>query len=221
MLDSLPLTANGKLNRKALPAPDSGRPELEVSYAEPRTQVEELLAKIWSEVLGVERVGIRDNFFELGGHSLMAMRLTSIMSAATKRDISLKSLFQYPSIAGLSDAMNSFPSSNGGSNIERFSLKQVVDHPFPSAPSPLQFSSPHLKIERRSLLSLLGTGKIAPVDSIALSYFSDSILAHNVYYERGGHQRLVRRYPNANCHFGNLLRPRWRYHTSSVPIRSV
>ncbi len=178
-LDNLPLTANGKLNRKALPAPDVERPELETSYVAPRTPVEELLAKIWSEVIGVERVGIHDNFFELGGHSLMAMKLSSMMTAATQHNISLRSLFQYPSIAALSDVMSSFPPLNGGSGTERDSLKQTADYPIVSAPSLLQSSSPHLKIERRSLLSLLGTGKIAPVDSIALRCLSDSILVHN------------------------------------------
>ena len=62
--------------------------------------MEELLAKIWSEVIGVERVGIHDNFFELGGHSLMAMRLSSIMSAATKRDISAEVFVPVPEHCG-------------------------------------------------------------------------------------------------------------------------
>ncbi|MFN2514061.1 MAG: hypothetical protein ABR568_21940, partial [Pyrinomonadaceae bacterium] len=67
MLDTMPLTPNGKVDRKALPAPDHVRPGLEGAFAAPRTPTEELLAGIWAEVLGVERIGIHDNFFELGG----------------------------------------------------------------------------------------------------------------------------------------------------------
>ncbi|MDQ3805506.1 MAG: amino acid adenylation domain-containing protein, partial [Acidobacteriota bacterium] len=74
-LDELPLTANGKVNRRALPAPDRLRPELEETFAPPRTPVEEIVADIWGEVLGTERVGVHDNFFALGGHSLLATQV--------------------------------------------------------------------------------------------------------------------------------------------------
>src|SRR5262249_59839761 len=73
VLESLPLTANGKVDRKALPAPE-GRPQ-GLQYEAPRTPEEQLLAQIWAEVLRVERVGIHDNFFELGGHSLSATQV--------------------------------------------------------------------------------------------------------------------------------------------------
>ena len=76
-LESLPLTPNGKVDRLALPAPDRSRPELEVAYAAPRSDIETLLAKIWAEVLAIDRVGIDDNFFDLGGDSLVASRVIS------------------------------------------------------------------------------------------------------------------------------------------------
>ena len=72
-LERMPLSANGKIDRKALPAPE-GRPQTG-EYLEPRTELERVLAGIWAEVLCVEQVGIEDNFFELGGHSLLAMRV--------------------------------------------------------------------------------------------------------------------------------------------------
>src|SRR5262249_31126598 len=74
---ALPRTPGGKVDRRALPAPDAGRPELEQAYLPPRTPVEEILAALWAELLGVERVGIHDNFFDLGGHSLLATRVVS------------------------------------------------------------------------------------------------------------------------------------------------
>src|SRR5205823_6921985 len=77
LLERLPLTANGKIDRGALPAPDQPRPDLGTSYVAPRTVLEQQLAAIWGDVLGLERIGIHDNFFELGGHSLLAMRVTA------------------------------------------------------------------------------------------------------------------------------------------------
>jgi len=68
LLESLPLTTNGKIDRRSLPAPDINRAEFESNFTEPRTPDEQLIAEIWAKVLGLERVGIHDNFFELGGH---------------------------------------------------------------------------------------------------------------------------------------------------------
>src|SRR5208337_2668020 len=72
LLEAFPLTANGKVDRHALPTPDGQRPELDEAFVAGRTPTEELLAEIWAQVLGVERVGIYDDFFQLGGHSLLA-----------------------------------------------------------------------------------------------------------------------------------------------------
>ena len=101
LLDTLPLTANGKIDRKVLPAPDQSRPELEQSFVAPRTPVEEVMAGIWGEVLKVERVGIHDNFFDLGGHSLLATQVVSRIRAALQVEIPLRSLFESPTVAGL------------------------------------------------------------------------------------------------------------------------
>ncbi|MCA1681977.1 MAG: phosphopantetheine-binding protein [Actinobacteria bacterium] len=85
-LDQLPLNSSGKVDRKALPAPDL-QPEPESSYTAPRTATERVLAAIWTDVLGMERVGVEDNFFELGGDSLRSMQLTS--RARTAFDVAL------------------------------------------------------------------------------------------------------------------------------------
>jgi acyl carrier protein len=75
ILDALPLTPTGKVNRRALPAPDRTRPKLKETFVPPRTHMESLIAKVWQEVLVVEKVGVYDNFFNLGGHSLLSMQV--------------------------------------------------------------------------------------------------------------------------------------------------
>ena len=97
LLEALPLTPSGKLNRKALPVTDQVRPELEVVYLPPQTEVEKTIAKIWREVLDLEEVGIHDNFFELGGHSLLLVQVHSKLQA-TFQQLALVDIFQYPTI---------------------------------------------------------------------------------------------------------------------------
>nr|QEO74757.1 condensation domain-containing protein [uncultured bacterium] len=104
ILGSLPLLPNGKLDRRALPAPDSVRPELSCQYVKPRNVIEEQVAAIWADVLGVERVGIHDNFFELGGHSLLATQVISRMRETFNIEVPLRSLFESPTVSGLSMA---------------------------------------------------------------------------------------------------------------------
>ncbi|MGZ3460106.1 MAG: condensation domain-containing protein, partial [Archangium sp.] len=99
-LEALPLTSNGKVDRKALPAPDS-RPELAQQFVAPRDDVEQKLASLWTEVLRLERVGIHDNFFELGGHSLLATQAISRIRGAFGVELPLRDLFDAPTIAAL------------------------------------------------------------------------------------------------------------------------
>jgi len=109
MLDEMPLTPNGKVNRRALPAPDGLRPELEEEFALPRTPVEEIVAGIWGDVLGSELIGIHDNFFALGGHSLLATQIVSRMSEAFDIELPLRRLFEEPTVAGLAGVLASEP----------------------------------------------------------------------------------------------------------------
>jgi ubiquinone/menaquinone biosynthesis C-methylase UbiE/acyl carrier protein len=112
IMDGLPVTANGKIDRQALPAPDKKRPELEQEYKTPRNEVEKALAQIWSEVLGVERVGIEDNFFDLGGHSLLAIQIMSRVSDTFNTDVPLRSLFEEPTVAGLATVVEQHQSEH-------------------------------------------------------------------------------------------------------------
>jgi acyl carrier protein len=92
------LTRNGKLDRAALPAPDSARPELEGAYVAPSGATEEGVAKIWSDLLGVDRVGAEDRFFDLGGHSLLAVQLLSRIRREFQVEVSLQQFFDGPTV---------------------------------------------------------------------------------------------------------------------------
>jgi len=104
-LEALPLSPNGKLDRRALPPPDSLRPEMSADFVEPRTPVEEVLAGIWSEVFGLARVGAQDDFFELGGHSVTATQIVSRVQEVFPFGLPLRSLFENPTVAGLAGAI--------------------------------------------------------------------------------------------------------------------
>jgi amino acid adenylation domain-containing protein len=99
MLRTLPLTVNGKVDRGALPAPEEIRPELDIAFVAPRTQVEEELAQIWREFLRIEQIGIYDNFFQLGGHSLLFTQLISRIGEVFQVEVPLASFFENPTIA--------------------------------------------------------------------------------------------------------------------------
>jgi len=103
LLGEMPLTPNRKLDRRALPEPARYRPELEGTFVAPRTPAEEALARIWAEVLRLERVGVHDNFFELGGHSLLATQVMSRLREAFKVELPLRRLFEMPTIAELTE----------------------------------------------------------------------------------------------------------------------
>ncbi len=98
-LETLPLTANGKIDRRALPAPETFRSHLTEAFVAPRNPVEEVAARIWSEVLAVDHVGIHDNFFEIGGHSLIAIRVIARVRAIFQVDLPVHILFLEPTIA--------------------------------------------------------------------------------------------------------------------------
>jgi acyl-coenzyme A synthetase/AMP-(fatty) acid ligase/acyl carrier protein len=101
LLDALPRTPNGKINRNALPAPEAAQVDAS-SFIEPSTSAELLLAQIWRDVLKIERVGIHDHFFHLGGHSLMATRVIARLREALQLEVPLRSIFEAPTIARFS-----------------------------------------------------------------------------------------------------------------------
>src|SRR6185503_4156965 len=100
-MEEMPLTGNGKINRSALPHPDRDDALVESSLTAPRNQIEEKLVKIWSELLGIEQLGVRDNFFDAGGHSLLAARLISRVRQEFEIELALRSIFEAPTIEKL------------------------------------------------------------------------------------------------------------------------
>ncbi|WP_460263293.1 amino acid adenylation domain-containing protein [Clostridium sporogenes] len=123
-LEKMPLTANGKLNRRALPEPnlDAGL----VEYEAPRNKVEEILAKIWSEILGIGKVGINDNFFDLGGHSLKATMLMTKIHKELNKEVPLKELFKSPTIKELGKYIED-AEENLYSKIEKIEEKEYYE----------------------------------------------------------------------------------------------
>jgi SAM-dependent methyltransferase/acyl carrier protein len=101
ILDELPLLPNGKLDRRALPEPEAVRPDLPQAFVAPRPGVEQSLAGLWSDLLGLPQIGIHDNFFDLGGHSLLTTQLISRVRELFKVELPLREVFHHPTIAAL------------------------------------------------------------------------------------------------------------------------
>ncbi|MGE6764073.1 amino acid adenylation domain-containing protein, partial [Corallococcus interemptor] len=132
VLDALPLTANGKVDRKALPELDATRAEQD--YEPPRTEAEAKLAAIWAEVLRVPRVGVKDNFFSLGGHSLLATQVVSRIRAELGVELALRALFEAPVLEVLAERLKTAPRQ----------LPTTLKPTAPGGPAPLSFAQQRL-----------------------------------------------------------------------------
>jgi fengycin family lipopeptide synthetase D len=100
-LENIPLTPNGKINRRALPDPGQSRPQLSTNYAAPKSDQEKTVAQLWRGVLNVDKIGIYDNFFDLGGNSLKLIQLIEKLKEALGKDIPVITIFRYPTIESL------------------------------------------------------------------------------------------------------------------------
>ena len=132
LVEALPFTPNGKIDRQALPAPTVENRIQSRAYEKPRTPTEEILVAIWQEVLGLEQVGIHDNFFELGGHSLVATQVISRMRKQLQLDVTFLTFFQFPTIAGVADALSS--------NVPLKSKPSILPRPFGARTNSLPLS---------------------------------------------------------------------------------
>ncbi|MFL6603398.1 MAG: phosphopantetheine-binding protein, partial [Steroidobacteraceae bacterium] len=124
VLKELPLTSNGKLDRRALPAPQS-RPEEMGEYVAPRTEMERILAGIWAQVLRIDQVGVHDNFFELGGHSLLGTKLIAKLTETLGVRLPVVAIFQYPTIRQMVNAVQSLRKTDEErSDLERIEFEE-------------------------------------------------------------------------------------------------
>jgi amino acid adenylation domain-containing protein/non-ribosomal peptide synthase protein (TIGR01720 family) len=131
-LASLPLTSRGKVDRRALPDPSAGPPRAEHARIAPRTPTEETLAAIWSELLGIEGVGVDDDFFELGGHSLLATQVASRVQAALGVELPLREILDRPTVAALALLTDAASSTGSPRTLESV---PVALRPDPLPPS--------------------------------------------------------------------------------------
>jgi amino acid adenylation domain-containing protein len=118
LMDELPQTLSGKIDRRALPPPELDRPRLNSDYATPQNMTEEIIADLWAELLGLKTVGVHDNFFnELGGHSLLATQIMSRLRVAFGIELSVRCLFDTPTVAGLAATVDEFRSRGAVAGI--------------------------------------------------------------------------------------------------------
>ena len=117
-LEALPVSPNGKIDRKALPAPGRSRPELDTPLVDGRTPLEKDLIQIWGEVLELDQIGIHDNFLDLGGNSLAATRIISRVIARFQTEIPLGSLFQSPTVAEMAAVISQYEIKKGENELE-------------------------------------------------------------------------------------------------------
>jgi amino acid adenylation domain-containing protein len=136
VLDAMPLSPNGKIDRRQLPAPEFTAQE--ETYVAPSTPAEEVIAGIWAEVLAAARVGAHDNFFALGGHSLLATRVVSRLRDAFGVEVSLRALFEAPTVAGLAERVEAARRGEGAVSLPAI---QPVDR---AQPLPLSFAQQRL-----------------------------------------------------------------------------
>ncbi|WP_375509332.1 amino acid adenylation domain-containing protein [uncultured Nostoc sp.] len=121
LLPAMPLTANGKLDRRSLPAPETIRPNLSDAYVMPQTQMEQTIATIWQKALNIEKIGIHDNFFELGGHSLLMVKVHSQLREIFQTDLSMIDMFRYPTISSLAECFATI--KNHTSSFQKTDIK--------------------------------------------------------------------------------------------------
>ena len=159
-LPAIPLTVNGKLDRKALPPPGDARPELGRKYAPARSIEEELLAGIWAEVLGLERVGIDDNFFELGGDSILSIQVVARAQRAGV-DLSVRSMFKHQTIRELAEAVAAGGQLDEESSpLEPFAL--IAEEDRKRLPADIEDAYPLAKLQ----LGMVYHNELAPEASV-------------------------------------------------------
>jgi hypothetical protein len=117
LLDKLPLTSNGKVDRQALPKPEDAAGQANRKYEAPATPTEQMVAQIWSEVLKVNPIGVHDDFFQLGGHSLLATQVISRIREQFGVGIALRSLFETPALRSFATVVEGAKGTNNPADV--------------------------------------------------------------------------------------------------------
>jgi acyl carrier protein len=163
-LDVLPLMPNGKIDRDAMPSPDGERSQLDPAFVEPRTEIEELVAQIWRELLKRDRIGVCDNFFELGGHSLLATRVVARLQNNFQVDFPLRKLFELPTVAGLAAYIDKLRRSSAGTSImpivRAASYERSMMRPFAKGPRSLTSTSTQRPVSRLVTRTRVPSGSV-------------------------------------------------------------
>ena len=154
-LEAMPSTPTGKIDRRALPAPGRERPEVAAELVLPRTPLEEELARLWGDLLGIDQVGVRDGLFELGGHSLLAAQIVTRVRAGHGVDLPLREIFEHPTVEALAAYIEAIGTSRTGGAGGLPPIERVPREPHGTG-LPLTFAQ-----ERVWFLNQLAPGSIA------------------------------------------------------------
>jgi amino acid adenylation domain-containing protein len=190
VMETFPLTPNGKLNRKALPAPEDALTERETSYVAPRTPAEEILAGIWVNVLKLKQVGVHDNFFDIGGHSLKAVQVVARVRDAFGVEIPVRKVFETPTISGLAQLLAVQPFAT----VANSKILPVLRN----GPLPLSFSEEALRFmarlfpNRPTFNMIVAARLIGELDTAALEKSINAIIRRHeilctTFRTSGGH----------------------------------
>ncbi|HEU5136505.1 MAG TPA: amino acid adenylation domain-containing protein [Steroidobacteraceae bacterium] len=207
-LERLPLTANGKLDRKALPAPDMSALSTQ-EYEAPQGEIEATLANIWKELLNVERVGRRDNFFDLGGHSLLTLRLIARVRKMLDRQLTLEDIFDHPTIYALAQLLSN------ATSVTTLPIERADR----SGPLPLSLAQQRLWFIEQfggagAAYHLAGAVRlIGSLDIEALQASLDAILRR--------HEVLRTVLRNADGRATQVIRPEARFALSTTDLRGM
>ena len=126
-LNHFPLTANGTVDPLALPVPDALKPQLQTTYVAPQTELEQIIASVWQQVLHLEKVGVEDNFFALGGHSLLMIQAQNKLREVIDREVSMMEMFKYPTISSLAKYLSEDPEEKSSLGQSQDRVKKQKD----------------------------------------------------------------------------------------------
>ncbi|MBC7869663.1 MAG: amino acid adenylation domain-containing protein, partial [Chitinophagaceae bacterium] len=176
VMEGIPLSPNGKVDRRALPEPDVSLTQAE--YVAPRTETERLVAQIWQEVLGLERIGVHDNFFQLGGHSLLGIQLIARLQQCGLR-VGVAELFSAPSLGALADAIDNQEGTEKGSSGYTVPANLIPDDCGEIRPEMLALVSLD-ELQLKRIVAKVPGGDVNVQDIYPLSPIQEGVLFHHM-----------------------------------------